>query len=312
MAESYFSYVHRRTTEQGYRSYRSKTWLLFTWLSGKNMLPENVGIQEALQFKAFVCEKALPSGEVLSNGTVHNYLSYARSFFDYLVLTDGIKTNPLREITLPRIADHISRNQLTPSQMNRLLEYLVNFDEHKTKHERFMYYRVHVLAEFLYSTGLRISEACNVKEEDINFNESHVYIRKGKGDISRIAFLTSYATDILSLYCNYGRKLLEKHIPGWNQSLLFGASNYRIDIFINEKLRKVCSLLNIPEITSHGFRHSLGTHLLKAGCDMRYIQVILGHERLGTTQVYTKVDKEDLKSSIDRFHPRSHKHVSVV
>jgi len=57
-------------------------------------------------------------------------------------------------------------------------------------------------------------------------------------------------------------------------------------------------------ITSHGFRHSLGTHLLRSGCDMRHIQVILGHEALSTTQIYTKVDKEDLKKSLDAFHPR--------
>lgn len=87
---------------------------------------------------------------------------------------------------------------------------------------------------------------------------------------------------------------------------IFGADKSRLAIVLNAELKKVCTEMEIPVITSHGFRHSLGTHLLRAGCDMRYIQIILGHESLGSTQVYTKVDKDDLKRSLDAFHPRKY------
>lgn len=73
---------------------------------------------------------------------------------------------------------------------------------------------------------------------------------------------------------------------------------------LNSRLRKLCLELEIPVITSHGFRHSLGTHLLRSGCDMRHIQVILGHDKLSSTQIYTKVYADDLKDSIDKYHPR--------
>ncbi|GHV12896.1 hypothetical protein FACS189491_06810 [Spirochaetia bacterium] len=94
---------------------------------------------------------------------------------------------------------------------------------------------------------------------------------------------------------NYGRI---------DRDTVFGASPQWLTAAVNSGLKEACGELGLPVITSHGFRHSLGTHLLRAGCDLRYIQIILGHERLSTTQIYTSVDKEDLKKSLDRYHPR--------
>ena len=85
---------------------------------------------------------------------------------------------------------------------------------------------------------------------------------------------------------------------------LFGADKARVAHVLNAELATICNGLGIPAITSHGFRHSLGTHLLRSGCDMRHIQMILGHEALQTTQIYTRVDKDDLKRSLDEHHPR--------
>jgi site-specific recombinase XerD len=62
--------------------------------------------------------------------------------------------------------------------------------------------------------------------------------------------------------------------------------------------------LDLPEFTSHGFRHCVGYHLLRAGCQVRYIQEILGHEHIQSTEVYTKIDKENLKAVLDQYHPR--------
>jgi len=86
--------------------------------------------------------------------------------------------------------------------------------------------------------------------------------------------------------------------------LLFGSS---LDIrrLINEMMTEVCREKGLGRFTSHGFRHCMGSHLLKNGCDIRYIQEMLGHESIGTTQVYTRVVKEDLRGVIDAYHPRS-------
>ena len=85
---------------------------------------------------------------------------------------------------------------------------------------------------------------------------------------------------------------------------LFGAEGERLGVVLSCVLEKVCTKLKLPKLTAHSFRHSFGYHLLKAGCDIRYIQELLGHKRLFTTQIYIKVDKEDLRKVLDRHHPR--------
>jgi site-specific recombinase XerD len=74
----------------------------------------------------------------------------------------------------------------------------------------------------------------------------------------------------------------------------------------NAELARACREAGVHAITSHGFRHALGYHLLRAGCTLRYIQAILGHKHLADTEVYTKVDAEDVKRVFDECHPRVH------
>jgi len=93
---------------------------------------------------------------------------------------------------------------------------------------------------------------------------------------------------------------------GWrkHRERLFGADVATLMSAVNKELSEVCNKLKIPVITCHGFRHSIGTHLLRAGCDLRHIQMILGHEKLNSTQRYTRVDRRDLRNIIDKYHPR--------
>jgi site-specific recombinase XerD len=119
-----------------------------------------------------------------------------------------------------------------------------------------------------------------------------------------MAYLTGYAADVLDYYMRYGRTVLLSR--GWrkNSSRLFGAVAGTLIAAVNRELASACASLKLPVITCHGFRHSLGTHLLKAGCDVRHIQMILGHEKINSTQRYTRVDRDDLRNIIDRCHPR--------
>ncbi|MCF0242545.1 MAG: tyrosine-type recombinase/integrase, partial [Treponema sp.] len=146
---------------------------------------------------------------------------------------------------------------------------------------------------------------------NIDLANRKVFVPEGKGGKSRTAFLTGYACDVLEEYMKNGRKAVFGNYWRPEAEKLFGASKSRLAAVLNEELFEVCSELEIPVITSHGFRHSLGTHLLQNGCDMRYIQVILGHESIGTTQVYTNVYKEDLRNSIDEFHPRNYRRKEI-
>jgi integrase/recombinase XerD len=161
-----------------------------------------------------------------------------------------------------------------------------------------------VAAEFLYASGLRVAEAAGLIPENIDTGARRIYVRQGKGEKGRVAFLTGFAASVMETYLRRGRPAV---LGNYNRSYghtVFGAHPQRLMAVVNRDLRERCRELDLPEITSHGFRHSLGTHLLRAGCDLRYIQIILGHDALQTTQIYTRVNKDDLKNSLDRFHPR--------
>jgi integrase/recombinase XerC len=237
-------------------------------------------------------------------GTVHNRLKAARSLFRFLMDTETRKTNPFDEIAYPRMPEYMSRNILTEEQMGLLLEKLAKFDEEPTRQQRIRRYRCHVASEFLYATGMRISEMATLKKSNVDVVHRLVYVPYGKGQESRVAFLTGYSADVMKLYFSKGRKAVLGTYSRPSPTSLFGVHPQRLMALINAELRAVCKTLEIPVITTHGFRHSLGTHLLQQGCDMRHIQGILGHASLQSTQIYTRVNTEEIKQVLDKYHPR--------
>lgn len=293
-----------KVSAQGYTTLSGITKRVLQWFDDEELDPLDVGILEAVRYQSALSERLTREGAPIATGTMHNYLKVARRFFDYLVQTERMKTNPFLELRYPRLPEHLSRNVLTEAQMGRLLGELGRFDELPVWWMRERRYRVHVIAEFLYATGLRIAEACALAPGDLDLEGRLVYVRQGKGGKPRTAFLTGYAAAIMEKYLQAGRAAILHHFERGHAHTLFGANKARVAEVVNGELKKVCTALELPVITSHGFRHSLGTHLLRSGADMRHIQAILGHEALGTTQIYTRVDKEDLKKSLDEHHPR--------
>jgi site-specific recombinase XerD len=188
--------------------------------------------------------------------------------------------------------------------MGRLLQALAAFDTLPSPQARLRRYRVHVVAEFLYATGLRIAEAASIVPEAIDLAARRIYLPQGKGSRPRTVFLHHYAAAVLDHFLTRGRALVLGPHSRAQTRTLFATHHERLARVVNAELAAVCRDCDLPVITSHAFRHSLGTHLLRSGCDLRHIQVILGHESLASTQIYTRVDKDDLKRSMDRFHPR--------
>ena len=310
--DSFLDYQKPRVSAQGYEKLADRTRRVLRWFQAEELLPEAVTIRDAVRYQASLSSLVTRQGDPVSTGTVINYLKTARTFFAYLVRTERLATNPFLELPYPRMGEHLSRNELTEAQMGCLLARLSRFDEPITPQMRLRRYRVHVIAEFLYATGLRIAEAAALTEANIDLSSRLVYVSEGKGGKGRTAFLTGYAADILTRYLSRGREAVFGRHPRAHAGTVFGADKSRIAVVMNAELRSLCGELKLPVITTHGFRHSLGTHLLRAGCDMRHIQEILGHESLATTQIYTKVDKDDLRRSLDAFHPRQWKHAEDV
>jgi len=308
LLEEFLQAKRPRVSVQGYAALSGRARRMLSWFEIEEIDVLALGIAEALRYQAWLSERLDDEGKPYSVGTMHNYLKTARAFYDYLVTTERVKANPFRELRYPRLPEHLSRNVLTEAEMGALLSELSRFDELPTWYARERRYRVHVLAEFLYATGLRIAEACSLTEVDLDLEGGFVYLKEGKGGKPRTAYLTPYAMAVLTEYLEGGASAIRRNYVRHLGHTLFGANKGRVATVANRELKAVCTKLALPVITTHGFRHSLGTHLLRRGVDMRHIQVILGHEALGTTQVYTHVDKEDLRRSLDAFHPRTWRH----
>ena len=300
--EEYQSWLRPRTSVQGFVSLKNRVLRFLFWLQEQDIDPLCLTVQEAMEYKAVCASRTTRTGTPVSSGCVCNSLVAARSFFGFLVTSGKRESNPFLAVPYPRLGEHISRNVLSVAQMNLLLEKLREFDSAEG-------YRVHVVAELLYATGLRIAEAASLLPQDFDAQGRRIHVRQGKGGKPRTAFLTSYAAAVLEEYLARGRQLILGMYrgPRSQPQTLFCVGHARLRDEINQVLQKVCSALELPVISSHGFRHSLGTHLLRAGADMRHIQIILGHDKLETTQIYTHVDKDEVKASLDAHHPRQWK-----
>lgn len=304
LCSQFLDYEKQKKSEKMYKEIEYKAYNFFLWLQEKKINPKNLNIKYANLYMLEKSRVKNKKGKQISNGTLCNYIKTARRVYNYFIEINYVSSNPFLNIKYPKVGIYITRNVLTESQMCRLLERLSFFDYEKTYRQKVVLYFVHVLSELLFSSGLRINEACNLVEKDIDLKHRLIFVKHGKGNTSRTAFLTSYSCEIIEFYIKYGKSITDKLFYGKNQKKLFGKNKKSISQLFNAKLREICLELNIPVITSHGFRHSLGTQLLRAGCDIRYIQEILGHKKISSTQIYTRVFSDDLKNSLTNFHPR--------
>jgi integrase/recombinase XerD len=129
-------------------------------------------------------------------------------------------------------------------------------------------------------------------------------VKCSKGGKERITFLNDYTSRVLRIYVREMKDIVNRNK---GKKTIFGITDRAtITDTYHKYLNRVCEKHGVGRFTSHSFRHTLGFHLLRRGCDMRYIQLMLGHEDMNTTTIYTKVDKGDLRNELDRHHPRGH------
>jgi len=225
------------------------------------------------------------------------------AFYDYGVKRGLSGVNPFRLIERVKAPRRIPGNIPDEKEMDALLTRMAHFTREGDLARYKSAYKAHVLAVLLYSTGMRISEAAALRVEDVDLERREVVAHDSKTRKERRAFLNEYACGVLSRYIGeFREKVLFMH-NGADTSLLFG-SRVNLKTWFNAVLAAVCREMGREKVTSHIFRHAFGYHMLRAGCDIRKIQKFLGHERLSTTGVYTKVDTEALRNILDHYHPR--------
>jgi integrase/recombinase XerC len=225
--------------------------------------------------------------------TVARKIYAVKSFFIYLLQKGKIAKNPLDAIGTPKV-DKILPEILTEREM---LEFLDRLPE-----DTFLHLRNKAIFEFLYATGLRISELTGLKLVDINFDEELVRVM-GKGKKERIVPFHDHAKKILLKYLAEAQKQFKTSI----EYIFLNArgkkiSDRSVEIILQNTYREL--MRSNKHVYPHLFRHSFATHLLQRGANLRIIQELLGHTNLSTTEKYTSLNYEDLLNVYKKFHPR--------
>jgi site-specific recombinase XerD len=261
--------------------------------------------QDAYAYQGSLLDTTTEDGAGYESNTILSYINAAHAFCAYLARTGVLLDNPFSHIHRVRRPKKLPSGILRESEMATLLATLHTWDIEGNLKDASRRYLLHVAAELQYASGLRSAEVAALTSADVDTERALVYVRDGKQGSQRIAFLTDYAAQVLELYLAMMRSLLANQQKAQADRLFFKDYD-RFGHLMNEELERACVRSGLPKITSHGFRHALGYHLLRGGCPLRYIQAILGHKNIANTEVYTKVDIADVKSVFDACHPRMH------
>ena len=222
-------------------------------------------------------------------------LSGIKSFFNFLIMTDRIEVDPSELIEGPKIGLKLPE-VLSVSEIDDIIA-AVDCSKNEGQRNR-------AILETLYSCGLRVSELTNLKLSDLYLEEEFIKVT-GKGDKQRLVPISPRAIKEIKLYMmdrNMGR--IKPEYEDFLFLARWGKNISRIQVFqlIKELAKKAGITKNI---SPHTFRHSFATHLLEGGANLRVIQCMLGHESIITTEIYTHIDKNMLRSQIIEHHPRS-------
>jgi integrase/recombinase XerD len=236
----------------------------------------------------------------LSLGAQVNKLAAVRKFFGWLLGEGMLAHNPASALELPKRPRSLPRTVLTPQEARRLIE--------ATPVKKPKDIRDRALIEVLYATGIRRAELIGLKMYDLDLNAATLKVSHGKGNTVRIVPLTSSAIAALKLYLEESRPVYARQ---GIQTALFVSSRSGGPLDADDIVRivrKAARRAKIAKhITPHTLRHSVATHLLAGQADIRQIQKLLGHRRLTSTEIYTRVEIGDLQEVIARCHPREKK-----
>ena len=239
-------------------------------------------------------------GVGVSRRTVNRKLSCLRSFFKFLCREGFLSSDPTAGIRSPRLEKKLPKF-LDLNQATKLVE--------APSEDEVLGLRDRAILETLYSTGMRVSEMVSLNAGRIDFIGGALKVM-GKGRKERLTPIGEKALEAIRKYLEKRPQLLlrRKRDISKDKDALFlnnwGGRLTRISVrrIVSKYIKKISSELNI---SPHSLRHTFATHLLDAGADLRHVQELLGHVNLSTTQIYTHVTTQRLKTIYDRAHPRA-------
>ncbi|MDX9872654.1 MAG: tyrosine recombinase XerC [Clostridia bacterium] len=296
LVDAFFIYLfsEKNMSEQTIASYTGDWQDFYSFLeqaAGLNL--ETVTVQE---INHALVRKYLASlnARSLAKTTIARRLAALRSFFRYLLKKEIIETNPLRDVSTPKLAKKLPR-YLEQEEMRRILEDLPV--------ENVADLRDKAVLELLYGAGIRVGELVQLDLD--NLDMSYGYLRVfGKGSRERIVPIGKVAIEAVKKYVHEVRLYWNKN----NLKALFlnqkgqRLSGRAVRTIVNKRLKASAAK---EMISPHGFRHSFASHLLDNGADLRVVQELLGHKKISTTQIYTHVSRGQIRKVYQSAHPRA-------
>lgn len=227
-------------------------------------------------------------------------LSGVRSFFHFMLIEDYIEADPSELLESPKIGKHLP-DVLSVNEIDDL----IGANDRESREG----VRNAAILEILYSCGLRVSELCHLRLSDLYWEEGFIRV-EGKGSKQRLVPISPRAIKELRSYLEIrGEGLVKPEFEDYVFISRFGKNISRIMVF--HFIKELAERIGLHKtISPHTFRHSFATHLLEGGANLRAIQAMLGHESIGTTEIYTHIDRTRLRQEIIEHHPRNHPHLN--
>ena len=281
--------LEKSLSDNTVNAYLADIHKLYQFLAEEQIRPQDATLENLETFSATLRDLGIqPRSQA-------RILSGIRSFYHYLILDDYLEADPSELLESPQVGLHLPE-VLTIEEIDNLIESI----DLSTKEGQ----RNRTILETLYSCGLRVSELCNLKISDLYLEEGFIKV-EGKGNKQRLIPISPRAIRELQLYfIDRNQFSIKKDYEDYVFISKRGTNISRIMVF--HIIKTLAEAIGMKKtISPHTFRHSFATHLLEGGANLRAIQCMLGHESIGTTEIYTHIDKSRLRSEIIEHHPRN-------
>lgn len=286
--------LEKSMTPNTVKAYLADVVKLLQFLEGENIHPYSATLEDLETFSANLRDLGIcPRSQA-------RILSGIRSFYYFLVMDDYIQTDPSELLESPQLGIHLPE-VLAVEEIDMLIEQ-IDLSSREGQRNR-------AILELLYSCGLRVSELCYLKLSDLYLQEGFVKV-EGKGGKQRLVPISSRAKKELQLYfIDRNQFTIQKGYEDYVFISKRGKNISRIMVF--HIIKELSAQVGLKKtISPHTFRHSFATHLLEGGANLRAIQCMLGHENIGTTEIYTHIDKHRLRYEIIEHHPRNKRNLN--
>lgn len=292
-----------RQIEQGIRFFGA-------WLAQKSIPSlQGVGRDTFERYKAELMASQSHRGTPLHFDTIRGRMLIVQRWFDFLRRRGLLLSNPIADVKPPPRVKRLPRGVMSAEEIAKVMA--------QPDLKTLVGYRDRTLMEVLYSTGMRAAEVSSIEVQDVSLEKKVARVRKGKGSKERFVPLTTPCCRFLERYLKVvrpelakgirpaGNNWLKKYQTGGDLLFLSAYGGHLQACWLTQLLRGYLTAAGIdrPMSPVHGFRHTVATHLMESGMDVRYVQVFLGHANINTTQIYTHVERKSMMRQLKSYHP---------